>query len=190
MRVDFCRIAPLDLFGNASLRSLSRFQQGSSPRAGFSKQAVPDVDSKMISTDLNAIASVGKLSDIAITVTCKDLMFFGKRSQTNQFRSISPSDASAMLHADPSIAVLDVRTAEEFESPTGHLPNARLIPVQDLESRIDELQGLKDKTILVYCRSGHRSKRASLLLSQKGFKVVELDGGFLSWLRSSLGVEK
>lgn len=95
-----------------------------------------------------------------------------------------------MLRADPAMAVLDVRTAEEFGSPTGHLPNARLIPVQELELRIGELQDLKEKTILVYCRSGHRSKSASALLARHGFKVVELDGGILNWLRETLAVEK
>ena len=95
-----------------------------------------------------------------------------------------------MLRGDTPMAVLDVRTLEEYRGITGHLPNARLIPVQELESRIDELNGLKDKTILVYCRSGHRSKRASAILSKNGFKVVALEGGILRWLGDSLTVDK
>jgi len=117
-------------------------------------------------------------------------MFFRRRSQSKQFRSITPTEASTLLHADPAIAVLDVRTNEEFNSPTGHLPNAILIPVQELASRIDELQSVKDKTILVYCRSGHRSKRAGAILAKDGFKVVDLEGGIMGWLRDSFGVEK
>jgi len=117
-------------------------------------------------------------------------MFFRNRPQSNMYRSIAPLEASAMLRADPSMAVLDVRTAEEFGSPTGHLPNARLIPVQELELRLAELQDLKEKTVLVYGRSGHRSKIASAILARDGFKVIELDGGVLNWLRASLAVEK
>ena len=118
------------------------------------------------------------------------VMFFRNRSQSKQYRSLSPLEASALLRADPATAVLDVRMPEEFESPTGHLPNATLIPVQELESRIEELQSLKDKTILVYCRSGHRSKRASAILTKNGFSVVELEGGIMQWIRDALEVEK
>ena len=86
------------------------------------------------------------------------------------------------------MAILDVRTTEEYHSPTGRLLNALLIPVDELASRADELDGLKDKIILVYCRSGIRSRRACEILSGQGFKTLNLEGGILRWLGESLAV--
>lgn len=127
---------------------------------------------------------------LALAFVFAILMFFRSRSQSNEYRSVSPAEAAALMRADTTMVVLDVRTLEEFQSTTGHLPKARLIPVQELESRIGELSGLKDKTILVYCRSGHRSERASEILTKNGFKVVALEGGILRWLSDSLAVDK
>ncbi len=93
-----------------------------------------------------------------------------------------------MLSRDTSIVVLDVRTPDEYRSETGHLPNALLMPVQELESRSDELGNVKERTILVYCRSGHRSLRAVKILSKRGYKTINLEGGILQWHSDSLEV--
>lgn len=89
--------------------------------------------------------------------------------------------AKALLDKDTTIVVLDVRTPAEFKSQTGHLPRAINIPVQELEARLKELDQYTSRQLLVYCRSGNRSMRASALLQKHGFKLIHLDGGILQW---------
>ena len=73
---------------------------------------------------------------------------------------------------------LDVRTTEEFAE--GHIENAILIPLSELEGRIDELP--LDRAIIVYCKSGNRSTQASNLLVEKGFKkILNMEGGITEW---------
>jgi phage shock protein E len=101
---------------------------------------------------------------------------------------ISPADASTLIEKDTALVILDVRTPGEFNSGTGHLKNAILIPVGELENRLQELESAKDKTILVYCRSGHRSGIATDVLIKNGFKVRDLQGGINHWKSEDLPV--
>jgi rhodanese-related sulfurtransferase len=77
------------------------------------------------------------------------------------------------------VLLLDVRTREEFAS--GHIAGALLIPVQELERRMDELEDSRTKTIIAYCRTGNRSGRAAAMLSAKGFTVFNMKGGIVEW---------
>lgn len=104
------------------------------------------------------------------------------------YKSLSVEQAKRMLDSNATIVVVDVRTQEEFVSETGHLKNALLIPVQELEGRISELSAYKKQTLLVYCHSGSRSKRASNLLIQQGFTLVNMDGGIAAWNQANLPV--
>jgi len=115
------------------------------------------------------------------------MSFFGK-NQTLGIKSITPLDANALLQRDSSVVVLDVRTSDEYRGETGHLPHALLIPLQELERRADELAKLKDRTILVYCRSGHRSLQAGKILSVRGFRAINLEGGILQWRKNLLPI--
>ncbi|MFD1397111.1 rhodanese-like domain-containing protein [Kroppenstedtia eburnea] len=75
---------------------------------------------------------------------------------------------------------VDVRTAEEYEE--GHLPGARHIPYDEMEERIGELEDVKDREILLICRSGRRSVIAANILSMYGFlRLFNLKGGMLEW---------
>ncbi|MDZ7361677.1 MAG: rhodanese-like domain-containing protein [candidate division KSB1 bacterium] len=96
-------------------------------------------------------------------------------------KRVTAKQARALLEKDTTIVVLDVRTPEEFTSQTGHLPRAINIPVQELEQRWRELEKYRSREILVYCRSGNRSTRASGILQNKKFKLIHLDGGILQW---------
>ncbi|MEA1907529.1 MAG: rhodanese-like domain-containing protein, partial [Euryarchaeota archaeon] len=74
--------------------------------------------------------------------------------------------------------LLDVRQPREYE--VGHIPGAKLIPLGELEYRYGELD--KDLGIILYCRTGHRSMAASILLCGLGFEeVYNLDGGIRTW---------
>lgn len=76
--------------------------------------------------------------------------------------------------------LLDVRTQGEYDE--GHIEGSTLIPVDELESRLSEIEEYKDKPILVYCRSGNRSVTASNILINNEFtKVHNLLGGIGAW---------
>ncbi len=80
-------------------------------------------------------------------------------------------------------SIIDVRSKEEFM--TTHLPNAISLPLNELKSRLGELK--KNKTILVYCRSGVTSAKAVKILSQHSFdSVISLEGGFEAWVKDNL----
>jgi rhodanese-related sulfurtransferase len=80
------------------------------------------------------------------------------------------------------LQVVDVRTRKEFEE--GHLPQAKLVPVDELRERLSELD--PDQETVVYCRVGLRAYLAARILEQNGFKnVLNLTGGLLSYLPPS-----
>jgi len=103
---------------------------------------------------------------------------------------ISPAQAEHLIQTDSTLVILDVRTPEEFNGPLGHLGHAMLIPVQNLGERVGELEPYKSRTIVVYCRTGHRAGRATALLKGKGFKAFNLDGGITRWDKEHLPVVK
>lgn len=85
--------------------------------------------------------------------------------------------------------LLDVREPEEYASV--HAPNATLIPLGQLESRLGEIASYKDKPIVVMCRSGHRSSKAVALLKEAGYtQVSNVKGGIIAWQGEGLEVVK
>jgi rhodanese-related sulfurtransferase len=91
------------------------------------------------------------------------------------------------LMKEKDVVILDVRTPEEYDKD-GHIKGANLIPVQVF--RYIYLPGLRDKKVLVYCRSGNRSVVASKILEQMGVKkVFNLKGGILEWKSKKFPVE-
>ena len=77
------------------------------------------------------------------------------------------------------VIILDVRNPAEFAG--GHIENAVLMPVGELEYLIFELIENKDQTLLIYCRAGSRSHQAAWALAELGFTSVYDFGGILSW---------
>jgi len=83
--------------------------------------------------------------------------------------------------------LIDVREPAEYAEV--HAPDARLIPLGELKSRLTELAPYKDKPIVVMCRSGHRSARAAEMLQEAGYtKVSSMRGGIMAWEGSGLTV--
>ena len=94
------------------------------------------------------------------------------------FESVG-ADEFARKIAKEGVQIVGVRTASEYAE--GHIPNAVNIDVYspDFAEKIAKLD--KERTVAIYCRSGRRSKSAAEQAVKQGFKVVELDGGVLSW---------
>lgn len=99
------------------------------------------------------------------------------------YQNITPEEVKARLEKGEKLFLLDVRTPEEYNGPLGHIEGSKLIPLQELDKKYTELDSLKDKEIIVYCRSGNRSRFASLFLAEKGFKVKNMLGGMKAWNR-------
>lgn len=87
------------------------------------------------------------------------------------------------------VHVLDVREPDEFDAELGHITDAQLLPIGDLEARTGEISA--DKPLVTVCKSGRRSALAVVILKKQGVKeVASLRGGMLGWTEASLPVEK
>jgi rhodanese-related sulfurtransferase len=96
-------------------------------------------------------------------------------------RNISIAEVRAKLGSSDSLLFLDVRRQEEYSGPLGHIPGAILIPLSELEDRISELEKYRDREIIVYCRSGNRSRYASRILTENDFEAYNMLGGMIEW---------
>ncbi len=92
---------------------------------------------------------------------------------------ITQDEVVEMMEQNENYVILDVRTVEEYEE--GHIPNAICIPNETIGT--EEIKELPDKNqlILVYCRSGNRSKQASEKLVALGYANVFEFGGIIDW---------
>lgn len=105
-----------------------------------------------------------------------------------QTEQISQQDYLQAVKSDASdVVLLDVRSAQEFEQ--GHIAGAINISHTDIEAKLNELAPFKDKTIVVYCRSGRRAGIAEDILAKNGFnKLRHLTGDMNGWLAADLPV--
>ena len=95
------------------------------------------------------------------------------------YEVISQEEALSYMVNDSDSIILDVRTEEEFSS--GHIKNAILIPYDEIEAKSDLVLTDKERLILVYCRSGRRSKIAAEKLVELGYSNVKEFGGIIDW---------
>lgn len=110
-------------------------------------------------------------------------------SQPEAPARIAPADLQPRLQSlDADIVVLDVRTTDEFAQ--GHVPGARNIPHDQLGSRLAELGDVRDRQVVLYCRSGRRSGLAARTLRAAGFqRLLQLEGDYPGWTDAGLPVE-
>ena len=118
-----------------------------------------------------------------IPILLSALMFTGcagtSNHQTNAYRSITMDEAVTMMEQETGYIILDVRRPDEFAA--GHIPNAINVPHETIgTAEIPELPD-KDQLIMVYCRSGRRSKEASEKLVKLGYTNIVEFGGILDW---------
>lgn len=100
-------------------------------------------------------------------------------SQTNTYRQITMDEAVNMMAQETGYIILDVRRPDEFAA--GHIPGAINVPNESIgTAEIPELPN-KDQLIMVYCRSGRRSKEASEKLVKLGYTSIVEFGGILDW---------
>ena len=100
-------------------------------------------------------------------------------SSESDYQQISQEEAKEMMDTQ-DVIILDVREQDEYDS--GHIPGAVLLPVGTIdEETAAEVIPEKDSTVLVYCRSGNRSKTASSALAELGYTNIYEFGGINTW---------
>jgi rhodanese-related sulfurtransferase len=102
-------------------------------------------------------------------------------------QDISSREARVLIEKNKDIFLLDVRTPQE--NSQARLPGTKLIPINEFERRINEVP--RNKTILVYCAVGSRSKPVAEYLSKNGYKnVYNMSDGLVGWYRNGFPLQR
>ena len=102
-----------------------------------------------------------------------------EKGEKAMYEQITPEEAKKIMDSGEEYVILDTREQDEYDE--GHIPGAILIPYTEIENKAEEMLPDKDKLILVYCRSGRRSKIAAEALSKLGYTNVKEFGGIIDW---------
>lgn len=120
-----------------------------------------------------------------------DRIKFPLIAELNKVLQIEPIQLLEKIEKHQSIVIIDVRDSSEYTGELGHIRNSRLIPMGTLLDVLDDLDDLRQKEIVLVCRSGVRSTTAAALLTGLGFEKVEnLKGGMLAWNEKSCPIER
>jgi rhodanese-related sulfurtransferase len=114
------------------------------------------------------------------------ILFFSFQScaQNDPSKAITVKELKEkMNNSDTTIVILDVRTDEELIGPFPQIDGAVHIPVQEIESRFNELEKYKDKEMVIVCRTQNRSSRAADFLTGKGYKTKYVTGGMQEYYK-------
>ncbi len=103
----------------------------------------------------------------------------GQSSSQGKVLHIDARGLDLLLQSDPNLLLVDVRTPEELAGPLGRIPQSRNVPMQALEKNPEQFP--RDKTLVLICRSGHRTLRAAGILADHGYVVYTVEGGMLAW---------
>ena len=102
-----------------------------------------------------------------------------EKGEKAMYEQITPEEAKKIMDSGEEHIILDTREQDEFDE--GHIPGAILIPYTEIENKAKEMLPDKDKLILVYCRSGRRSKIVAESLAKLGYTNVKEFGGIIDW---------
>lgn len=106
----------------------------------------------------------------------------GNTNENNQeaaYMNITAEEAKQIMDTETGYIILDVRTQEEYDE--SHIPGAIVIPNTEIETRAEQELTDKGQMILVYCRSGRRSKQAAEILVTLGYTNIKEFGGIIDW---------
>ena len=102
-----------------------------------------------------------------------------ENDQEAVYMNITAQEAREIMDTEEGYIILDVRTQAEYDEK--HIPGAILIPDYEIKERAEEELTDKDQLILVYCRSGRRSKLAAEALVELGYTNIKEFGGIIDW---------
>ena len=106
----------------------------------------------------------------------------GQNTENDQgavYVNITAEEAKQIMDTEEGYIILDVRTQEEYDE--GHIPGATQISHEEIAEKAEEVLPDKNQLILVYCRSGRRSKIAAEALAELGYTNIKEFGGIIDW---------
>ena len=120
---------------------------------------------------------------LILIITCAAVLYSctsgGENKTENSYEQITSAEAKEIMDTQDGYVILDVRTQEEFDE--SHIEGAILIPDYEIADKAESVLKDKDQLILVYCRSGRRSKLAAEELVELGYTNVKEFGGIIDW---------
>lgn len=120
---------------------------------------------------------------LILIITCTAVLYGytqgSENKMENSYEQITPAEAKEIMDSQDGYVILDVRTQEEFDE--AHIDGAILIPDYEISDKAESILKDKDQLILVYCRSGRRSKLAASELVSLGYTNVKEFGGIIDW---------
>ena len=120
---------------------------------------------------------------LILIITCTAILYGctsgGENKMKNSYEQITPAEAKEIMDDRDGYVILDVRTQEEYDE--AHIDGAILIPDYEIAVKAESVLKDKDQLILVYCRSGRRSKLAASELVRLGYSNVKEFGGIIDW---------
>ncbi|MFN7941195.1 MAG: rhodanese-like domain-containing protein [Thermoanaerobaculia bacterium] len=113
----------------------------------------------------------------------------GPPAEPRPYREVSCGVAFTILRDNPGLLVLDLRDAQEFSGPSGHVAGAHNVPLSEIEGRIRELAPYIGQTILLYCHQGDCAELGARALALQGFRyLLVLAGGIEAWTERGFGL--
>ena len=120
---------------------------------------------------------------LILIITCTAILYGctsgGENKMKNSYEQITPAEAKEIMDERDGYVILDVRTQEEYDE--AHIDGAILIPDYEINAKAESILKDKNQLILVYCRSGRRSKNAASELVKLGYTNVKEFGGIIDW---------
>ena len=116
---------------------------------------------------------------ILLSILSTALLLASCKASKKNYEQITPQVAKQLIESEKDLIILDVRTLEEYNN--GHIKNAILIPDYEIKDTAEKVLKDKNQLILVYCRSGRRSKNAAKDLVELGYTNVKEFGGIINW---------
>ena len=120
---------------------------------------------------------------LILIITCAAVLYGctsgGESKMENSYEQITPAKAKEIMDKENGYVILDVRTQEEYDE--AHIDGAILIPDYEIAAKAESILKDKNQLILVYCRSGRRSKNAASELVKLGYTNVKEFGGIIDW---------
>jgi len=119
------------------------------------------------------------------------ILSIGCTQSQKSSNTITPEELRQKIDNHEKMILIDVRTQQEYTGELGHIDGTVLLPLQDISSWISKYENDKDKEIVMICRSGNRSGRATQYFLDHGFKdVYNMEGGMIAWNKAGFPVEK
>ena len=116
---------------------------------------------------------------IVLTMFLAAILLVSCANSQEVYMNITPETAKQIMDTSKDYVILDVRTQEEFDQ--AHIPGAILIPNDQISAEAERVLVDKNQLILVYCRSGRRSKLAAEELVKLGYTNIKEFGGIIDW---------